>query len=1054
MSDAKFVLEHFYYGQLVTNNKPTGDQRILAMSPGVSPKLAEQAIERATLPPFMTAKSGAWAILRGRSRLMPFLLIQSQQGSAGQLISHYILITPELLKAIFGNLRGLLSLVQETMPIFDKADNRLKPIEFVPPRVRTTNEEIDDILELMTITGNKLPAIENLLGGIVLGTPIIVQGAPADLNQRVQFIQGLLSLLPSSARYGVTFATHSLPSNDNDAQIRFYSDDVPPADATVFNWTRKQLMGVSNDDPYSHFIISQLRLDTELVIQRNSAMTAVAGWRFNLGDKLSDALAYASQRVRVDEALKNSQPINKDEVAKILAEDPTLSDELRALYAGHLVKFSLAMRDMTHADPVAVLLREDSKLERIIWRQMEMALNDGQGWLLHETLIRWITNPLGPQGQDWVDLTHRAGLSRLKGLVDDTDIEGISAFLKDLQSADDSLHVERIIQPVLRFTLPLSGDAQIAENVFLLALKYLEPDAFKRLMGQDKFRERLNPNIIRAWGVLNSETKTQNAGEILVKASRSFGEKWEGLVLLRLCEFAQEYKQLYMFSPTLLQRLYHILTTSDGGLQSDRLRKIITPLEDRVILITLEHPAPRILLQMRLLMGDYQDLAGQMIKQLSSLYAGDNQQGYLDMVNEVFSQTPVPLRDVSTMLKAINQYGVKSVPYIVASISALQRHTGAAELDDIALRIGQQLFDERYLIDVVPPAAILNLMDHYASRRSLEGLEDITTVVPYAMVELGADGAKTLVEIYKKVEWNSQAKAKGIEILAGYIRLLDEERGRKVMSFLLKELSPTLRPPLETAFVLKRLLGEMNLIEYGQHLQHAVDFLTYTHQVYLDPKRAPVQGTIVNGLAAIPGKLDRPDHSKMINSILEIGEIIVGYAKQHRSEYEEDGRIVRLLSAKQDPASAYEVVRIIGGQLIPNNERVITKLTVPDIRYPLDGKTIPILYRDIKATHLVLSSLRRAIPDIQPVRLPVGEIAREVRHIIASLLENPSTTQLQDIGRNLQTLINLVTMIQLSSDTKAFENPGFGRKIETGGHRPRNTLEFYRFIYGYYGGHS
>jgi len=1054
VSDAKFILEHFYYGQLVTNNKPIGDQRILAMSPGVSPKLAEQAVERVILPPFMTAKTGSWAILRGRNRLMPFLMVQSQQGSAGQLISHYIFITPELLKAIFGNLHSLMTLIPENMPVFDKPDNRLKPIEFLPPRVRTPDEEIDDILELMTLTGNKLPTIENLLGGVVRGTPVIIQGAPPDLTQRVQFIQGLLSLLPSSARYGVSFSTHSQPNNDNDAQIRFYSDDVPPTDATVFNWTRKQMHGVSNDDPYSHFIISQLRLDTELVIQRNNAMTAVAGWRFNLGDKLSDALGYASQRVRMDEAIRNSQPVDKDEISRILAEDPTLSNELRALYAGHLVKFSLAMRDMSHADPVAMLLREDPQLERTIWRQMEQSLNEGQGWLLHETLIKWITNPLGPQGQDWVDLTHRAGLSRLKKLVDEQDVEGISDFLKDLQLADESLHVERIIQPVLRFALPMSGDAQIAENVFLLALKYLEPDAFKRLMNQDKFRERLNPAIIRAWGALNSTTKVPNAGEIFVKASRSFGETWEGLVLLRLCEFAQENGQLTVFSPTLLTRLYHILTTPDGGLQADRLRKMVTALEDRAIIITLEQPAPRILLQMRLMLGDYQELAQQMIKQLSALYAGDNQQTYLATIGEVFSQTPVPLREVPNMLKAINQYGVKSVPYIVASISTLQRHTGAAELDDVALRIGQQLFDERYLIEIVPPAAILNLMDHYASRRSLEGLEDITTVVPYAMVALGSEGAKTLVEIYKKIEWNSQAKAKGIEILAGYIRLLDEDRGRKVMTYLLKELSPTLRPVLETAFILKQLLGDINLIEYAAQLQHAVDFLTYTHQVYLDPKRIPTQGTIVNGLAAIPGKLDRSDHSTMINNILEIGDILAGYAKQHRPEYEENDRITRLITAKQDPASAYEVMRVIGGQLIPNNERVVTKLNIPDIRYPLDGKTIPVLFRDIKATYFVLHSLRRALPETQPIKLPVGDIAREVRHIIASLIDNPSNTQLQDIGRNLQQFINLVTLIQLSSEPKAFDNAGFGRKIESGSHRPRNTLEFYRFIYGYYGGHS
>jgi hypothetical protein len=466
VTNAKFLLEHFYYGQTVANGKPQGEPRVLAKSAGLNEQMIKHAVDRVNLPPLIRSDNGAWALTRGRSRQMPFLMAQAQQGDAGQVIEHYIVLQTDALKAQGGDIKTLRRLVQDELPIFEaEQDDPLPPIEMEQSKVLAVDEHIDDILELMTVTKNRPQLIEPLLAAIVEGVQVVVQGAPPNLEERTTFIAGLLALLPPSARFGVTFATHSLPSTDIDVQIRFYSDDFAPEGTTIFNWAHKTVTGEELKNDYARFIISQLRLDAELVIQSNMAMAEIAGWRLNEGDKLSDALDYASKRQRVDAALLNNQPANKDEVSRILEEDPTLPDELRALYAGHLIRFSLAMEDMQYADPVALLLRDDPDLEQAVLRQMDDAVVEGQSWLIYETLVKWMSNPLGPEGVAWVKLTHRAALTYLEELVDDNAADEINEWLQHLQSAGSGVAIGQMSDQIVRRVTPVaSQDAILNEN--------------------------------------------------------------------------------------------------------------------------------------------------------------------------------------------------------------------------------------------------------------------------------------------------------------------------------------------------------------------------------------------------------------------------------------------------------------------------------------------------------------------------------------------------------------------------------------------------------------
>ncbi|HRL13396.1 MAG TPA: hypothetical protein PKX07_16050, partial [Aggregatilineales bacterium] len=440
-----FPLEHFYYGQTVVAGKPTGDAQLLAASAGISPDYVASVVEMVRLQPLPVGEHASWALVRG-NRKIPYIVAQAQAGAAGQTTYHFVNMPAEVLRGLGGNVRALAALVENEMPVFSQNGYRLKPIDIDQPGPETVDQQIEDILDLMTITQNRLDLVENLLGAVVQNVPVVVIGAPLDMAQRVGFIQGLLAMLPPSVRFAVTFATQTSPGHDADVQLRFRSEGEIPANSCVYQWGAGRVAGqtvedgysrfmvsqlrldaslvsertraltaatgwrmrqgdkladalaygsyrlkvdnalINNlpvdkvdvagqtvEDGYSRFMVSQLRLDASLVSERTRALTAATGWRMRQGDKLADALAYGSYRLKVDNALINNLPVDKVDVAKVLESDPTLSDALRRAYALHLVKFSLAMDAIADADPIVKLMTEHPELESLVLEEVMKA---------------------------------------------------------------------------------------------------------------------------------------------------------------------------------------------------------------------------------------------------------------------------------------------------------------------------------------------------------------------------------------------------------------------------------------------------------------------------------------------------------------------------------------------------------------------------------------------------------------------------------------------------------------------------------------------------------
>lgn len=1060
MAAVDYALEHFYYGQSVQDGQPEGELRLLAASPGVKPEQVGEAVKGALLPPLAGAPGGAWALVRGRQQV-PFVLVQSGLGEAGQSMLHYIIAPPDMLRAMGGNLAALARLVEPVMPVYTQPGVVLPLLSLPPAETPAAEAQIDDILYLMSCTHNWIDTIEALLAAIVQGVPVVVQSAPPDLGARVRFVQGLLALLPPSARFGVTFATHSLPSTRIDAQIRFFPDDSRLRGALMYQWQAGSLSGQEVEDTYSRFITSQLRLDAALVIQQTRRLTAVAAWRIKRGDRLAEALGYAAHRFKVDEALLNNQPVESAEVSKVLAEDPTLSEDLRLAYARHVLAFSLALRDMRPAEPVAIMLRQFPDLEEGLKQQFNDAIRDGKAGLVYDTLSRWLANPLGPVGTAWVELTHRAAIAHVDALIKARDVRAVNRFLESIHLASPGVEVSRVVPRLIEMALPLSlTDEDLNLTLFLLAVNYLDSDVLRRLIASERFTARLPLSLTRLPLSLTRLTPYLTGSDpglcpsgLLVDTAQAFGDEWRDLVLIRLAEAAVMASRPDIVDTPALAGLVHLLPTPSGVQYSQVLRWIARNLSTDEVLLQLEEPGPTYLLQILLASGAYAELGAEMLHQSRVLYPGDKQTDYAAVVRRLFAETPMNADNVPEALEAITRAGVKALPLTLAYIGALEGHEWSSALDPVAEAATQLLFDNQAVLTVIQPSAMIALLKFHIKRRDVANTIRVGGLLSQVAAREGARGIGVIGRMYRLMDWDDKVRLAGMELLRRYVRQSKDEDARKAVTTFGREFGAKVQQRLEATYAVKRLMDDIDLLSYAEFLHTTADFLYDTASAYCDSKRIPSLGSLMNDLDSMPGGLTDDDRKLIMRDLLGLGRalLVLGDFQIANRPRDFNKHIENLLAGKTEPVSALDVLWVMSGYFT-KGKRYPLKLQPPSgvSTHVLGERSAPMLKEQTEVVNGLLRGAIRAFPPDRRVTVRASAIREELESLWGDIPLSKRRETVRALALDLQRVAELVTVITEAGSAKAMEDSSLARKLDKNEQQPRNTLELYRFIHGYF----
>ena len=1051
MSAVNYALEHFYYGQLVKNGSPESELQLLAKSSGVGADQIAEAIKVALLPPLAGSPTGSWALVRGR-KAVAFVVVQSGLGLAGQSILHYVLTPPDVLRAMGGNLQALTRLVQDEMPVFEQAGGKLDPIALPAAEAPSQEQQIEDILTLMTHTHNRMDTLEALLAAIVQGVPLVVQNAPPEVEARVEFVQGLLALIPPSARFGVTFATHTVPSTQTDAQIRFHGGGKLSRETLVYDWPSGNMAGKAVDDEYSRYIISQLRLDAELVSKETRGLTAVAAWRIKRGEGLADALGYAAHRLKMDNALLNKQPVETADVSKVLAEDPTLTDELKVAYTQHVLSFALALGDMQHADPIAVMIRQQPLLETALQAQFADAINEGKAGIVYEAIAKWLANPMGPVGMKWVELAHRAGLAHMDSLVKAKDVAGTSKFLESIHNADAGVEVSRIVPKLVEMALPMTVlDRDLNLTVFLLAVNYVDSDVLKRLIASQKFVAQLPPSLGRLTPYLTGEDAGLAPSGLLVDTAQSFGEDWADLILIRLAELAVRGKRPDIVDTSALSAIVHRLASPWSVQYSQTLAWIAKNSSTDETLLQLEPPGPTYLLQIMLAFGAYADLGQEMLHQARLLYPGDKQTEYVNMVRQIFAETPQTVEHVPIALQTIADSGIRSLPLAMAYIGALEGHEWSSDLDPVAETVTKMLFEFPAIVEVMPSAAMIALLKFHMKRKDVPATIRVAGLLPQVAVNEGSKGINLIGRMYKMLDWDERVRLAGLELLRRYIREATDEDARRAITAFGREFGVKVQQTLEATYAMKRMMDDLDLVTYAEFIHITAQFLLETAQVYADKARLPSMGAVMNDLDSLSGGLTNAERQTIATEMVGLGKAIIVLADQQKANRPRDPEkhIDALLIGKADPTSVLDVFWVMGGYFT-KGKRYALKLERPASIRAMGNRSAPMLKDESQIINGVLRGALRAFPPDKKLTLNADAIRLEMDSLWGEISLVKQRELVRDLAVDLQRIADVTAAIVQMGGDKAMEEGGAARKLEQNDTQPKNPLEMYRFVSGYF----
>lgn len=1026
--------------------------RPLAVSAGLKPAEIVDIVRAAFMPPMPSVPLGAWGVVRVRAG--SFVFVQSQLNRAGGAVLHFAALPGEMLRALGGNLRVIMRLLQTEMPVYERGGARLLPVALPDAGPPGAKAQIDAMLALMSCTRERLDVIEQLLAAIVQGAPLVIRNAPPNPAQRAALVEGLLALLPPPARFGVTFAMHALPTSRLDAQVRFLAgQDVALGGAVIYDWAEGQVIGERQANDYSRFIISQFRLDPELVLEQTEHLTPVAGWRLKRGDSLAEALGYASYRLVLDNSLQNNLPVAAGDATRVLAEDPTLSTALRVDYARHVLAFAVGLADLEQAEPLAAIVRQEPVLEVAVLRQLEEAALAGKARFVFDLALRWLQAVNGPRGMEWIALAQAAAQARVQELVEAADPAGLRAFLLEAHHADGSAEIAYVMPALLSRALPLTPrDDALARAVFELAANYLPAPQLQRLIETPPFIALL-PEPMTVFAEYLSGVRTGAKAGLLTDAAGAFGEVWSTLALIRLVELTLLAQRSDLLDRAALEAMARASLSPHAGLYEGVFEWLVRALSTDETLPGLEPMSAYALLQILLARGAYTELARELLRHGRVLYNDvERQQEYAALARRLFFETPIADDAAISALRYLDAGGVKPLPLVMAHFGALARARWPEALHEAAINLTTLLAANHAFNGVIPASALMDLLEYHARRRDLNQGARVGALLPALAAGAGDSGVTLIAQAYRALSWDKPAQRAALDLLRQYIRLADEERAQQAIPRLGTALGSGVEAALWATYALRQMMDGEDVAGYALLAHITTALLRDTAVVYVDKREAPGLKSLLGDLDSLVGGLTDDDRDVLARTMLALGRAIdaLGSRQKETRPRDFEGHVQALAGGRMQPRQALDVLRLLAGRLAGGQQppAVIAQAATT---HPFGDRAAPSLLLEARVALRVLSSLLKAFPQRRLAALTPETLRAELDSLMETLSAAERRRLTPELAADFAALPELIWHIYDNGDSRALADAGgLARKLDSNRHKPESTLELYRFVHGYF----
>lgn len=1038
------ALAHFYYGKLVHHGAPTGEPRILARSSQITDEHVKTLLESANLEPAPEHPDLAWGIVRTGPGM--FMMIHAGMGSAGQRTQHAVVLPVAAARSLAGDFTRLLKVVQAPIPTFEMLGDEMAPIKLPDDAPRSHDEQIDDLLELMTYCRNNSRNIEALLATIVQGAPLIVRNAPPDVEARTRFVQGLLTMLPSSTRFGVTFTTFTDGTPPVNTQITFNESHATEA-ATIFDWADASLSGAVHQSDYSRFMGSQLRLDAGAVIQQTEALTPVAGWRYKAGDSLADALAYASYRSTIDNSLRSNLPVALADVSGILADDRTLDDELRRTYASHLVRLSLAMRDTDHITPLGAAIERDPQIADDVAAQFDQALKEGAGDAVFDILHALTTGDHSLKAAHWSQTLHAAAAAKLKTLVESENAAGVTRFFEQVQRIPDPYLMARVVPALISRAMPLlDQDDDMPPQILSIALTHLDDSTLQGLLRRDDFAPYLSQPVKQYMHTISEREKAPPA--LLTQAAAALGSHAEARSLMRLTQMAYSAKRMdLILNPPTLKALARAARDPDVTGYHTMLVDIVQIVEKR-FMDRLDDDSVRAMFYILMACRRYDVLANSIIEQAKRYIGMERQEEYIALVQQTVSRAGLPPDKLTEMIETLRRHNIKDIPLVAVICGALQAGDYDRALESVANHALIQIHYNPRWLDVLPPGALTALLTFYTTHDIAAQVQQVAELVPVnAAAQSPKTGLKILNESYKQLTGYPVLQPTAFDMVRHYVRVADDKPARRAAEYFGKQLDKDAQRKLNFTASYSHIMGKLDPESLVDALHITANFLQDFIEIFSDGARRVNQSEFVELAQSLKYQFNYDENGNLGDMLMRLARAVFILGDTYISKHG-TGNAARdkLIELRDEPVCALDMMFVTSGSV--TNGRSLPWTLVPNAEQRLLRRTSPPDFlTHLQIANELLAGALAAFPVRRPMTWTVDDVADEIISLQDAYAELDIRALLRDIAAEYQRLADIIIGIVDQSDSSVLEDDSkLSRRIASQSHTPDSVFELWRLM--------
>src|SRR5690349_19785495 len=202
-------------------------------------------------------------------------------------------------------------------------------------------------------------------------------------------------------------------------------------------------------------------------------------------DDMANALAWVSRRATLDRLVQDGLHADRDMVAGVLREDPTLPDDMRVSYTRHLLSLALALDDASFTEIIPAMANQKVDIAQASYEQLRVATEGTNPMAVFHIVERWIMQP--PMGIDvsrWRPLLGIAAIAESDRLLNE-DPAALVPFLERFLYVQPVLQLESTIAKIIGIIRRRAYDNRdVAKVLFLLAVTHLPAGGLQRLFSE------------------------------------------------------------------------------------------------------------------------------------------------------------------------------------------------------------------------------------------------------------------------------------------------------------------------------------------------------------------------------------------------------------------------------------------------------------------------------------------------------------------------------------------------------------------------------------------